>query len=101
MRTRKHRQPKDYLNEDKEFLAEIEQVNENEIIFEFMLNVTRLEQSIPFSLFTERTHLAIDALLPKLKLAEQKKLLTLSDESWQITALGRRYTNNLQGLFLP
>lgn len=101
MRTRKHRQPKDYLNENKEFLAEVEQVDKDEVVFEFMLNATRLQQAIPFTLFTERTHLPIELLLPQLTLAQHKKLLTLTEESWQITPLGRRYTNNLQELFLP
>lgn len=100
-RTHKHRQPKDYLNSEKPFLAEQETVQHEELIFEFMLNTTRLEQAIPFDLFTQTTGLEHSLLLPKLKIAENKNLITLTDDSWQITLLGRRFTNNLQTLFLP
>jgi oxygen-independent coproporphyrinogen-3 oxidase len=100
-RTRKHRLPKEYQNPDKPFLAQKELIEGEELVFEFMLNATRLEQAIPLALFSQRTGLAIDSLLPKLKRAQAKNLITLSDKEWQITALGRRYTNDLQALFLP
>ncbi len=100
-RTRKHRQPKDYLDATKSFLTAQEIVTPQDLVFEFMLNTTRLQQSIPFSLFSERTNLSIDHVLPKLQEAQSKGLLALSDSSWQITTLGRRYTNDLQGIFLP
>ena len=100
-RTRKQRQPKDYLNQDKAFLAAIEVIKEEDIVFEFMLNTTRLEQPIPLELFSQTTGLNLKSLLPKLQLAVSKKLIHLSQDDWQITELGRRYTNNLQLLFLP
>lgn len=101
VRTRKHRQPKDYQNPEKPFLAHSETVTDKELLFEFMLNTTRLEQAIPLELFTERTGLDLAQLLPQLKQAEQKKLITVTETHWQVTPLGRRYTNNLQALFLP
>jgi oxygen-independent coproporphyrinogen-3 oxidase len=100
-RTRKHRLPKEYQNNAKPFLAQREIISGEELIFEFMLNTTRLEQAIPHSLFTQRTGLNSAVLLPKLKRAAAKKLLLLTDTYWQITPLGRRYTNDLQALFLP
>lgn len=100
-RTRKHRQPKDYQNSEKPFLAGLDRVEGEELIFEFMLNTTRLEQPIPFAWFTTTTGLDLTALLPKLQAAANKKLISLTDTHWQVTALGRRYTNNLQALFLP
>lgn len=100
-RTRKHRQPKDYLNTEKPFLAAQESVNHDELLFEFMLNTTRLERPIPLELFTQTTGLDHSLLLPKLKLAENKNFITVTDRHWQITPLGRRFTNNLQTLFLP
>ena len=99
-RTRKHRQPNDYLNPNKPFLAAIEQVNTDDLRFEFMLNTTRLEQAIPNQLFEERTGLDFDLLKPGLLIAQNKGLVTLNDTHWQITALGRDFTNDLQGLFL-
>lgn len=100
-RTRKHRQPRDYLSVQKPFLAEIKEVASNELVFEFMLNATRLQQAIDLSLFSQCTGLELQFLLPKLELAQSKKLISLTNTDWQITPLGRRYTNDLQILFLP
>ncbi|MGL5741451.1 MAG: radical SAM family heme chaperone HemW [Legionella sp.] len=100
VRTRKHRQPKEYLDASKPFLAHMETVSEHDLLFEFMLNTTRLEQEIPLALFTRTTGLPLDKLLPKLQLAEQKKLIALTKAYWQVTPLGRRYTNDLQALYL-
>ncbi|HHF7375218.1 radical SAM family heme chaperone HemW [Legionella bozemanae] len=100
LRTRKQRQPKEYLDPNKPFLASIETVESQDLLFEFMLNTTRLEQAIPLELFSQTTGLPLNYLLPKLKTAEHKKLITLTDTYWQVTALGRRYTNDLQALYL-
>lgn len=101
IRTRKQRQPHDYLNPDKQFLAAREAVSAENVRFEFMLNTTRLEQPIPYALFSERTGMDLQTFMPYLKIAEQKKLITLDQLHWQITGLGRRFTNDLQALFLP
>ncbi|WP_115303989.1 radical SAM family heme chaperone HemW [Legionella beliardensis] len=100
-RTRKHRQPTDYLNPNKQFLAAKEQVNSSSLLFEFMLNTTRLQQPIANQLFTERTGLPFSDLEVKLKAAHKKGLITRAHNHWQVSELGRRYTNNLQALFLP
>ncbi|HAT8666513.1 radical SAM family heme chaperone HemW [Legionella pneumophila] len=101
IRTRKHRQPKDYLDNEKPYLAACETITGKELLFEFMLNTTRLEQSIPLDLFTTATGLELNQLLPLLKLANKKQLINLTDTHWQVTPLGRQYTNDLQALFLP
>ena len=100
MRTRKYRQPTDYLNITKPFLASTEQVSNTDLLFEFMLNTTRLQEAIPNALFTERTGLAFKTLEPRLLVAKNKGLITLNNHHWQVTCLGRRYTNDLQALFL-
>ncbi|WP_031562631.1 radical SAM family heme chaperone HemW [Legionella wadsworthii] len=99
-RTRKYRQPKEYLDPDKNFLASMDRVNTTDLVFEFMLNTTRLEQPIPLDLFVQRTGLPLDHLLSKLKIAEHQGLITLTEKHWQVTPFGRRYTNDLQSLFL-
>ena len=99
-RTRKHRQPIDYLNPDKPFLAACELVSPNDLIFEFMLNTTRLQQPVDNALFAERTGLNFDQLKPGLLIAQNKGFITLDNTQWQITPFGRRYTNDLQALFL-
>lgn len=99
-RTQKHRQPKDYLNPDKPFLTANSQVIHADLLFEFMLNTTRLEQAIPNQLFTQLTGLDFNLLIPNLLKAQQKGLVTLTDTHWQITPLGRQFTNDLQAFFL-
>jgi putative oxygen-independent coproporphyrinogen III oxidase len=101
VRTRKHKQPKAYLHAEKPFLADLEIISPEELVFEFMLNTSRLEQTIPLNWFTQTTGLELNLLLPKLKLAESKNLLVLTPTHWQVSPLGRRFTNNLQELFLP
>jgi oxygen-independent coproporphyrinogen-3 oxidase len=99
-RTRKHRQPADYLNPHKSFMAELNTLDASDLVFEFMLNTTRLEQDIANSLFTERTGLAFEHLKRGLDSAAGKKLISLNKTHWRVTPLGRRYTNDLQELFL-
>ncbi len=100
-RTRKHKQPKDYLNQDKSFISGNDKISSDELIFEFMLNTTRLQQAINNNLFFERTGLKFDNLLPKLHIAKTKGLITINDSCWQVTNLGRQFTNDLQEIFLP
>ncbi|MCW8451720.1 radical SAM family heme chaperone HemW [Legionella quinlivanii] len=101
VRTNKYRQPADYLNKDKPYCAGKESIDADSLLFEFFLNTTRLEQAIPFELFTERTGLSKSLLLGKLKKAAELKLIVLQDDYWQVSPLGRQFTNNLQELFLP
>lgn len=100
-RTRKHRQPSDYLNPNKPYLSAIHPVSAPELIFEFMLNTTRLHQAIPHDLFTERTGLSFQLLKPNLLVAQTKGLIEIDSLCWQITPFGRQFTNDLQALFLP
>ena len=98
-RTQKNRQPKDYLNSSKKLCIET-LLAEEDLIIEFMINTPRLEQSIENQLFTQRTGLPFDVLKPKLIIASQRGLIEMSPTSWQVTRLGRQYTNNLQEIFL-
>ncbi|ARH01020.1 radical SAM family heme chaperone HemW [Legionella micdadei] len=100
-RLKKHRQPNEYLHPEKSYLAAEEQVGADSLLFEFMLNTSRLEQAIPMSLFTERTGLPLSVLKPFLIKAAEIGLITMDDHFWQVTSFGRRYTNNLQAMFLP
>ena len=100
IRTQKFRQPDTYLDPKNSFLASKKIMKPKDILFEFMLNTTRLQQSIPLALFEQRTGLALSHLMPKLAEAEEKGLISLSKNDWKITELGRRFTNDLQCLFL-
>lgn len=96
----KVRQPKDYLNQDKAFIAQSKCLTPQEHSFEFMLNALRLTEAIPFSIYTERTGLPIENIIVQLKAAENKGLIELSDTHIKKTALGRRFLNEITALFL-
>lgn len=99
-RTQKYRQPKEYLDPKKKFLTQSNPISQAALLFEFMLNTTRLEAAIPFALFPQRTGLPIEYLQPKLQQAQERGFITLSPTAWKITQLGRQFTNDLQALFL-
>jgi coproporphyrinogen III oxidase-like Fe-S oxidoreductase len=99
-RTRKQRQPSDYMNTDKGFEAAIHQVSKEDIIFEFMLNLSRLEQWVPIALFQEQTGLDTHSLEMQLSQACKKGFIEIKNKQWRVTVLGRRFTNDLQSLFL-
>jgi putative oxygen-independent coproporphyrinogen III oxidase len=99
-RTRKHRQPKDYLDAAKPFLAECIQVQPSDQLLEFMLNTTRLQQPIPYTLLSQRTDITWSDVASIFQQAADKGFITLFPDSWQVTAFGRRYTNDVQALFL-
>jgi len=101
MRTQKYRQPADYLKVDKKFIAKKEMIAADMLLFEFMLNTTRLQQPIPNTLFTAQTGLPFTFMTQRLQQAINKGLIHHTDSHWQVTTLGRRFTNDLQALFLP
>lgn len=68
--------------------------------FEFMLNALRLTQGLEGSLFAERCGLSLSALEPALAAAEAKGLLVRDHRIIQPTALGQRFLNDLQQMFL-
>ena len=82
------------------FVVSQKNLSAAELIFEFMLNTTRLQQKISAALFTQRTGLKYSALESQLAQAQRLGLLNLYADGWQITAFGRKFTNNLQQLFL-
>ena len=71
-------------------------------LFEFMLNVSRLNEGFTEQHFTARTGLPVAALHKRLEAPVRKGLIELSaGDSWQVTPLGRRFLNDLQADFLP
>ncbi len=99
-RTRKYRQPHDYLNIEKPYLAEQTTLSTKDRRFEFMLNTTRLTQPITLDLWTERTGLEPSELTPYLEQAKARQLIEDAPNGWMVTELGRRFSNDLQAIFL-
>lgn len=101
IRCQKTRMPKDYLAaaETQSFRAKTESIDENDIIFEFMLNALRLHQGFNLDLFESRTGLSKTLLEKPLKEALRKKLIIHEKNQLTPTALGRLFLNNLVEFF--
>ena len=68
--------------------------------FDFMLNALRLNTGVSMATFEARTGLPRTAIAEKLALAQQRGWLETDPERLQPTELGRRFTNDVIGLFL-
>jgi oxygen-independent coproporphyrinogen-3 oxidase len=65
-----------------------------------MLNALRLNNGFEVNLFSERTGLAINAIEKSLNQAEARGLLYRDHKIIRPTALGQRFLNDLQQMFL-
>ena len=97
------KQPKQYLAEIARGvpLQEETVVSRRDLPFEFMLNALRLTDGVPASLFAERTGLPLSAATAPIAEAARRGLLESDPAVLKPTALGRRFLNDLQSLFLP
>ncbi|HJU38929.1 MAG TPA: radical SAM family heme chaperone HemW [Tahibacter sp.] len=68
--------------------------------FEFMLNALRLEDGFDLAWFDRHTGLAREAIAAKLDAARERGWLTVGEERVIATPLGRRFLNDVIGLFL-
>lgn len=96
------KQPNTYLkNVFKNSHIVIEEiVDEKNLAFEFLINAFRLTEGFNISLFTRRTTLPLNILLPKLIKAQEKSLIKISNNSIIPTKLGQDFLNDLLLLFL-
>lgn len=99
-RTVKVKHPKGYLDISRPHLDHLTTVTADELPFEYMMNRLRLFSPFTLDDFEQRTGLASKTVLSQLKQAQDKKLITNSNQQWQITTLGHRYLNDLLELFL-
>lgn len=76
------------------------EVGRDALGFEFMLNGLRLLDGIEVNLFAERTGLSITCIEESLNAAEAKGLLFRDHRIIRPTALGQRFLNDLQQIFL-
>ena len=97
------KQPQQYLERARAGAPVLEEheVGRAEVGFEFMLNALRLTEGVPASLFAERTGFAPAIVAGALREAERRGLLEPDPTRLRATALGRRFLNDLQALFLP
>ncbi|HXX85614.1 MAG TPA: radical SAM family heme chaperone HemW [Casimicrobiaceae bacterium] len=99
----RHRQPQQYMEQAErgQPLLEEHRVTRAEVGFEFMLNAMRLSDGVPVSLFAERSGFPLTLIERQLEQAERRGLIERDHRHIKPTALGRRFLNDLQALFLP
>ncbi len=98
----RYKQPSQYLEQTatgKPVLEEGE-VTRADVGFEFMLNALRLTDGVPAVLFAERTGFPLAIVQKELGVAEARGLIERDPAAIRPTALGRRFLNDLQQLFL-
>ena len=76
-------------------------IEAGELPFEFMLNALRLVEGVPAASFAERTGLPLATVARPLARAAERGLLDADPATIRPTALGLRFLNDLQQLFLP
>ncbi|MFM1827390.1 MAG: hypothetical protein RLY67_771 [Pseudomonadota bacterium] len=97
------RRPEDYMRlvgEGKGMHRRIELVSTERLGFEFMLNALRLTAGFEASLFEARTGRPLAEVLDGVSVAERRGLLQRDRGGWVPTALGLRFLNDLQMLFM-
>jgi len=85
---------------DGSHIAETRTVGAGELPFEFMLNVLRLKDGVAAASFQERTGLSLAAIAQPLQSAAARGLLDPDPTRLRATALGWRFLNDLQEIFL-
>ncbi|WP_245795324.1 radical SAM family heme chaperone HemW [Thioalkalivibrio denitrificans] len=101
-RRRKLRQPRQYMEAalTASPVSGEQTLSREELVFEFILNATRLRHGVDTDLFTTRTGLPADALEPMRSEAVCRGLLGPDPGRIEPTELGRRFLNDLQAQFL-
>jgi len=102
IRQMRYKQPKAYLEHSRlgNVVQEETEIGRNDLGFEFMLNALRLNHGFEVNLFSERTGLALNTIEKSLNQAEAKGLLYRDHKIIRPTALGQRFLNDLQQMFL-
>jgi oxygen-independent coproporphyrinogen-3 oxidase len=101
-RESRYKNPKQYIEKvNTQNMIESEtNVQEKDLAFEFMMNQLRLIDGFTIQSFEEKTGLNISAIDNELKIATNKKLISIDDEIIKPTLLGQRFLNDLLSIFL-
>ena len=94
MRYHKTRLPKDYLARDKDFLAQQSLLDEQQRLFEFLMNGLRLPDGVSLASFIDYTDLSPNTLQQHCQSLIEQKLLSI-DSQIKTTPLGFRFLNSV------
>ena len=101
LRRVRQRQPRAYLERvGRDRISTETVLDEDDLLFEFMLNALRLKHGFDTSLFRDNTGLSLNLLLPGLEQARDKGLIEFDSVKIVPTELGFCHLNDLQALFL-
>ncbi|MES2128800.1 MAG: radical SAM family heme chaperone HemW [Pseudomonadota bacterium] len=102
LRQARFKQPQSYIEAARAGnpVSEEVEIARGDMGFEFMLNTLRLVDGFDPNLFGERTGMSITAIDKQLNEAEAKGLLYRDHKVIKPTALGQRFLNDLQQMFL-
>ena len=100
-RTTRQRHPQRYLQADADRISSRRKLSADELPVEFMLNVLRLDEGVPRSMWTQRTGLPIAHIESLLSQAIDRGLLRDDPDRLQATPLGRDFLNDLLAIFEP
>lgn len=103
IRTTKLKLPRSYLDRAVrgEAFGSATAIAREDLPFEFMMNALRLNEGVAMPLFAQRSGLAPGTIDCKLNEARARGWLETDPERLVPTELGRRYLNDVVGLFLP
>ena len=101
VRTLRQRQPERYLEASgAQRLSATNPLAPADLVFEFMLNALRLVDGFDTELFAQHCGIDPQVLMPAVNISCRKGLLKKEQNRLQPTALGLRFHNDLQALFL-
>ena len=101
IRRTRTRHPETYMQQQgSDRISEERELNEQDLVFEFMLNALRLVKGFDKDLFSQRCGLSAQLLNQPIKEALNLKLLSDLNGKLQPTSLGLQFNNYLQSLFL-
>jgi len=102
LRQARFKQPQSFIDAASQgnAIQEEHEIARADMGFEFMLNTLRLSGGFSPNLFAERTGVQINAIDQVLNVAEAKGLLYRDHQVIRPTALGQRFLNDLQEMFL-
>jgi oxygen-independent coproporphyrinogen-3 oxidase len=103
VRTAKVRSPRSYLERAARGAAfgSVHEIADRDRPFEFMMNALRLHAGVPMALFAERTGFDPTVLTEPLRIARERGWIEADPARLATTELGRRWLNDVIGLFLP
>ncbi|MCE2596266.1 radical SAM family heme chaperone HemW [Motilimonas cestriensis] len=100
IRTTKVKHPNGYLDPERAYLDQLNEVQPDELPFEYMMNRLRLFEAFDKSEFSQLTGQSSGMMQTAIDAALSKGLLLDLGKQWQVSPLGHRYLNELLALFM-